>query len=376
LRSVDADDELIHYSVQSLNKFGFINYFGMQRFGSTTIPTFKIGIEILKNNWENVANLLLYPREGERADTDQVRKYYYSTHDIEGTIKRLTKSMYIEKIFLIALQKSGPKAYLNAFSTLPRNLRMLYLHAYQSYIWNLMASERIHKYGYAAPIIGDLVINKSEITNKTSKSENEEEEEVDDSYIKDIIVKIIETDEDVIKYTIEDVVLPLPGYNIKLPKNDIGEEYIKAMNIDGISLKMFKSKHKEYCVAGGYRRVIEKPLNLSYNIIKYEHPNTPLINTDLDKLGNKPEPASIPNGRYKAVCLTFILHSGTYATMAIRELLKQSTAQSAQKLLSQTHTPSISNSKRSREELDKDNIDITDSTPSKKEKLDEDNMLN
>lgn len=33
----------------------------------------------------------------------------------------------------------------------------MYVHAYQSYVWNAVVSERIKRYGHDAPIIGDMV---------------------------------------------------------------------------------------------------------------------------------------------------------------------------------------------------------------------------
>jgi tRNA pseudouridine13 synthase len=46
--------------------------------------------------------------------------------------------------------------YYGANEQIPRNLRTMYVHAYQSYIWNLVTSERI-KLSSTEALVGDLV---------------------------------------------------------------------------------------------------------------------------------------------------------------------------------------------------------------------------
>jgi len=44
---------------------------------------------------------------------------------------------------------------------IPKTLRLMYIHAYQSYVWNAIVSERIRLYGANRPIVGDLVLESS-----------------------------------------------------------------------------------------------------------------------------------------------------------------------------------------------------------------------
>ena len=54
----DATDEEIKQNVHNIIEKGFINYFGMQRFGSYNIMTHTIGKEVIKENWKEVISML------------------------------------------------------------------------------------------------------------------------------------------------------------------------------------------------------------------------------------------------------------------------------------------------------------------------------
>lgn len=43
IRNVAAEDSVIGEAVKALKQSGFINYFGMQRFGTASAPTHAIG---------------------------------------------------------------------------------------------------------------------------------------------------------------------------------------------------------------------------------------------------------------------------------------------------------------------------------------------
>lgn len=127
---------------------------------------------------------------------------------------------------------------------IPKNLRMMYVHAYQSYLWNSVTSERIKLYGCDKPIVGDLVLADKD-------SVLPEEGDEDDSpaaslpargkvtqdslraVSKVAKVKVLE-EADLDGYTIHDVVLPLPGFSVVYPGGELGRMYREMMRADGL----------------------------------------------------------------------------------------------------------------------------------------------
>jgi tRNA pseudouridine13 synthase len=53
-----------------------------------------------------------------------------------------------------------------------RNVREIYAHAYQSFLWNKLASRRISRFG-KEPCVGDLVLAKGEVKDEDVCEEDE-----------------------------------------------------------------------------------------------------------------------------------------------------------------------------------------------------------
>lgn len=61
--------EMIDERCSFVQKFGFINYFGLQRFGTGGAPTSEVGIAMLKEDWKGAVKLIMTPRIGENKAT-------------------------------------------------------------------------------------------------------------------------------------------------------------------------------------------------------------------------------------------------------------------------------------------------------------------
>lgn len=71
---------------------------------------------------------------------------------------------------------------------IPRNTRLLYLHAYQSYLWNTVASRRLQKYGLKV-LPGDIIRMKDH----TAAEEGGPDEGGTNVQVLEIIIKIVIT---------------------------------------------------------------------------------------------------------------------------------------------------------------------------------------
>ncbi|RIA96010.1 pseudouridine synthase [Glomus cerebriforme] len=324
IRNVQVEnEEIISKAMDSLQSRGFINYYGMQRFGSSTIPTFHVGRALLQNNWEEAVNLIMKPRPGDRQDHQVARQLWTENRDAKKALELFPKQCIAETHILSYFAKTGLiNDFAGAFATIPRNLRLMYVHAYQSYIWNSIVSERIRIHGCSAPVVGDLIIK-----DEYSFTGIDNEDLMDDNFTvnsddsKEIKVKVL-TEEDLKNYSIFDVVLPLPGYSVIYPDNNIFEKYKELMWKDHLDPREMRRNVKELSLSGSYRKIMGKPSDLSWKIFKYDDPNISLSLTDLDLLDGKSEPESLPDGKNTALKINFSLPASSYATILLRELMK------------------------------------------------------
>ncbi|CAG8493671.1 2128_t:CDS:10 [Paraglomus occultum] len=330
-----SSEDLLSDILASLKNHGFINYFGMQRFGTSSIPTHRIGCALLQNNWKAAVELIMKPRDGEHEDVRKARERWIVNQDANEAYALFPKRCVAERQILNKFAQTGDlRDYVGALNAIPRNLRLMYVHAYQSYIWNCVASERRRLYGCDGPVVGDLVLVDDEVTGDVIDTDDivndaSTETEGDVVMYKEPNVVIV-NEQNICNFTIDDVVLPLPGHLIIYPENALGEKYVELMGKDKLDANNMTRSVRDYSLPGSYRKFLGKPQDLTWTTFRYNDPNIALILTDLDKLEDKPEPTSIPNGKYVALKLSFNLLTSQYATMALREMLKKDTSAMSQ----------------------------------------------
>ncbi|XP_078597162.1 pseudouridylate synthase 7 homolog [Branchiostoma floridae x Branchiostoma japonicum] len=317
LRNCTGSPEQIEAGMTSLRDYGFINYFGMQRFGTTSVPSHHVGRALLHSKWEEAIELILKPREGEHQEgaVSACRDFWWKTRDAKGALEMMPRrnmSKNIEGRLLEGLVKNG-KDLVGALSNIPRNTRLMYVHSYQSFIWNNIVSRRLQEYGFK-PIVGDLVLAEREDGAQRSEA------------------KVL-TEEDLGNYTIHDVVFPLFGYDVIYPKHKAEEWYREMLSVDQLDMDNIRHKVKDYSLSGAYRKIIVKPTNCKWSVMCYDDVKIPLMLTDKDVLDGKEAPLASSEGKMKALQVEFTLPPSTYATMALREILKTDTSSGHQALL-------------------------------------------
>lgn len=360
LRNVTEDDSVIKEAIENVEKHGFINYYGLQRFGNDKeVPTYAIGKELLLGNWKEACSLILQikPSDVPGSDIYAAKKKYEETGNAEEALNCLKKSKNsgVESKLLEGLHKENKNDYVNALENIPRNMRLLYMHSLQSLIWNVIVSKRIEKYGLK-PVEGDFVVingvcidqeldldeeNNEQGNSHPSSSNNKNEENLTDSVAdKDDLkpqIKVL-SKSDLEQYSIFDIVLPLPGYDIQYPSYLV-EDYKIELEKYGLSIEMPKQKVKTYNLSGNYRKIITKIEDLKWKIMKYNNPTCSLIQSEWEKKNNYNVPEDLEDGQYKAVVLEFSLGCSSYATMVLREIMKVETSTGAHAKLNDYANP-------------------------------------
>ncbi|KAF5629124.1 multisubstrate pseudouridine synthase 7 [Fusarium tjaetaba] len=298
-------------ALNHMNEHGWINYFGHQRFGTHEVGTHQIGQLILGDKYEEAVMSLLHyddkiaqraeagdiPDEPSKRDEylrNQACMLFLTDKDVDRAIKLMPRRFSAENSIFRHLNRQGAQSrrdFIGSLVHITRGLRSMYLHAYQSYIWNHAASRRWELHGENV-IAGDLIIAPTESVPLVSGQDQDGDD----------IINPVEDDEDAPvrarpltaeeaasgNYTIFDIVLPTPGYDVVYPENDIGEFYKDFMgrdengNLDPYKMRRMR---REFSLPGRYRKIMNRFLATpSAEIRAYSDDAEQMHPTDLDNI--------------------------------------------------------------------------------------------
>jgi len=239
-------------------KNGIANYFGEQRFGGIRNITHVVGKEFLKGDFRNGVMLYLcHAAEGEEEEVAAARKRLAETNDFAEATRLFPPKFRYERAMIHHLCRF-PNDFVGAFGRLPKKLRYLFTHAYQSHLFNKIIEERFSQGIGLKNVEGDIL----EEGNPTAA---------------------------------------LFGFESQFAEGKAGEIERKVLNADGIELQQFKvKKMAEISSKGARKSIVLKPEKMGLLEIK-EDEFFP------EKLCAK---------------ISFELSKGNYATTVLAELMK------------------------------------------------------
>lgn len=261
-------------------KGGFPNYFGYQRFGERRVVNHEIGKLLLKGQFEEAAIKFLGEYTGEM-EGDEARKNFLETRDIERALEEFPKFLRYERAMLYRYKEAG--SWKKAFSVLPRPILRIFIHSYQSYLFNKALSRRIEEdLPLNEALMGDIVCQVKHgipLRSKTFK--------VTRGTLKLVNEKI--------KKGEAMVTGPIFGFASRLADGKMGKIEREILEEEGISLEEFKMKSLNILAEpGGRRELLIKPLGFKYKTLPEED----------------------------AIIFKFFLPKGVYATSVLREIMK------------------------------------------------------
>ena len=121
--------------------------------------THVVGRHLVRGEFrEAVEAYVANPLEGENPESYEVRSALRDTGDVQQALRSYPRAYGFEKAILNRLA-TRPEDFVGALRALPFNLLMMFVHGYQSFLFNRILSERIRRgLPIHEPVAGDLVL--------------------------------------------------------------------------------------------------------------------------------------------------------------------------------------------------------------------------
>ena len=163
LRDLNKKDiKIIMKKSKTISKSGFPNYFGEQRFGGGN--TALVSREIVRGYFRDAVKYLLTYSDDKNTESVKARKFAEKNFgDWNVILQSWPKFLGIEAAVLNHLVKI-PTDFAGALRNIPKPIRRIYVHGYQSYLWNkgieaVLKSKTKLKKEYPVPGFGTKLKN-------------------------------------------------------------------------------------------------------------------------------------------------------------------------------------------------------------------------
>lgn len=424
----------------------YVNYFGLQRFGTGSVSTSALGQLLLQGKFAQCAAGMLKMQEviplellqaidaGDEDSAAAAAEKLEADFPPGAIAAAMPGGFYSEVALLRGIDRAGWKGVSSAYGSIPMRARSLLVHAYQSLLWNKMATARL-ALGTQGAIEGDLVL----VDASAKGDEGEAEEEGPPSTPVEGGTPVPATSGKPLRpwppvrhvtaqeaaagtFSMEHVVLPIPGAETAFPTHAAGAQlYCQLLSEDGFEPALVAvtlqaagdltgavqaamaaggpttdgfvsmddsgsggqstmrhpavAKHRDHPVwgrrsalakcalgvlTGGYRSLLAAASDPKWLLVRHTEAQTQLYPTELDApmaeagarpastalladglvvrapaagaggdgapWSTTPEGGVVGEGGFLSLALEFTLPSGAYATMALRELLKITSA--------------------------------------------------
>uniref|UniRef100_S4RNV6 Pseudouridine synthase 7 like n=1 Tax=Petromyzon marinus TaxID=7757 RepID=S4RNV6_PETMA len=292
--------DCVERSVRGVVEHGFINYYGPQRFGaSQSIKTDEIGKHLLKGELDKALKLFFTPEAGDDA-VNQAKRLFLETVNIKNQCDLLTT---------FGTRRRTAIKLLWAFSGLAEAL---------PHCWHDVSSEScllcvIVTVNIIYPEISSLKIESSGGIVQWSQLVESSSSVVQSICLSSKVHVVTEEEEANEVYTIDQVVLPMPGSSVRYPDNEAGAAYRATLRRDGLADSAFRVAELRVSLPGAYRRLLARPANVSLAWTERGLPGATTSGSE----------ETFAVGSSSSLVITFDLPSSCYATVCLGEMMKR-----------------------------------------------------